>query len=170
MTTRDTTTEVRSIQTTNGKTVKVSDEDYALVSQYSWYALPRPNGIYYARVAAGEHQGKSMHRMILSAPAGTQIDHRDRDGLNNTRSNLRFASHHSNRGNSTPRYDNVSGFKGVAIFNSHGKRTKQWRAQIGYHGRTIHLGLFLDPAEAARAYDAKARELFGEFARLNFND
>jgi hypothetical protein len=103
-----------------------------------------------------------MHRLILRVDANTQVDHRDGNGLNNTRGNLRPATHAQNQHNSRLRKDNQSGFKGVH------RQGNRWVARIRVDGEQKHLGSFRTPEEAARAYDAAALRLRGEYARLNF--
>jgi hypothetical protein len=104
-----------------------------------------------------------MHRHILSAPKGLVVDHVDGDKLNNQRSNLRICTHAQNCRNKVKNHNNKSGFKGVS-WDSWNQR---WKSAIEHHGVSIALGNYRDPIEAARAYNAKARELFGEYARLN---
>ena len=87
------------------------------------------------------------------------IDHIDGNPSNNRIENLRQCSQSENGINRTKQKNNKSGFKGVSRVT---KRNK-WKAKIGHKGKAIHLGLFDCPKEASRAYEAKARELFGEF-------
>jgi hypothetical protein len=101
----------------------------------------------------------SLHRFILDFPS-SGIDHRDLNGLNCTRSNLRLATQGQNIANQLAR--NPTGFKGV---RTHYRR---YKAQITVGGKWIHLGNFISAEEAARAYDQAARTYFGEFARVNF--
>ena len=101
----------------------------------------------------------------MNAPPGVQIDHRDGNGLNCSRDNLRLCTNQNNRRNSRKGNRNTSGFKGVSFF----KRDQNWRAYIMLDARQIHLGYFKTSEEAARAYDNAAKELFGEFASPNFN-
>jgi HNH endonuclease/AP2 domain len=89
------------------------------------------------------------------------IDHRDCDRTNNRWKNLRCATFSANAANRGRPRNNASGFKGVHRRRDSGK----WRAQIWKDGRAIYLGQFRTPEEAHAAYVAKARELFGEFAR-----
>ena len=93
-----------------------------------------------------------------------KIDHIDGDGLNNRRANLRHCTNQENCRNQGLARNNRSGFKGVSWYPNSGK----WVATIWDGKRKVFLGYYADPVEAARAYDAKARELFGEFARPNF--
>lgn len=107
-----------------------------------------------------------MHKLILGdGPEGHEIDHRDRNGLNNQRSNLRWATKAQQRCNQALRRDSKTGFKGVNLV-----RGKYWSATIRANNTTFYLGYFATAEDAARAYDAKARELHGDFAYVNFPD
>ena len=91
----------------------------------------------------------------------TQIDHRNVIRSDNSSSNLREATHAQNCQNSSISRNNSSGFKGVTF----SKAANKWAAQISVNRKHIHLGLFLDPADAHLAYKKAATEYFGEFAR-----
>lgn len=103
-----------------------------------------------------------MHRFLLSPPSEYLVDHKDGNSLNNTRANLRLVTPAQNTFNKQP----VNGLKGITFHKQSGK----WQAATHLKYRDIYIGLFDDPITAARAYDVKAKELFGEFARLNFPD
>jgi hypothetical protein len=105
-----------------------------------------------------------LHRFILDAPPGQLVDHKDRDGLNNTRGNLRFATGTQNLANMRPQANSEVALKGVHV----ARLTGRYTAQITCQGVRKHLGCFATAEEAARAYDKAARELFGEFARTNY--
>jgi hypothetical protein len=108
-----------------------------------------------------------LHRFILCAAPGTIIDHKNGNGLDCTRENLRFVTSSQNQHNSGRRVytgKRSSRFKGV---HWHAE-TKKWVAQIMAARKYHYLGLFADEEDAARAYDAAATELHGNFARLNF--
>ena len=108
-----------------------------------------------------------MHRLILGAPLGADVDHRDGDGLNNTRSNLRLASRSQNMANVTRTVHGASSkYKGITFIAR--LRLHPWKAQITVGGQHIDLGRWATEEEAARAYDAAAVKYFGEFARTNF--
>ena len=108
-----------------------------------------------------------MHRLILDAPDGAQVDHIDHDSLNNQRSNLRLCTCSENQRNRRGRpKNNTSGYIGVAWY----RRCGRWGSQIWVNGKDHWLGLFDDPAEAARVRDAAAKRLHGEFATLNFEE
>lgn len=148
------------IPLTKGYFAIVDDEDFERVSQYKWYAhIGESSGPYARQYPIGQ-----MHRLILDAPPHLYVDHIDGNGLNNRRSNLRLCTKGQNAANSILPSTNRSGFRGVWLH----RPLQKWRAGIRFQGRNISLGCFDDPIEAARAYDAKALELFGEFARLNF--
>ena len=91
------------------------------------------------------------------------LDHINRDGLDNRLYNLRLATRAQNGINRGKQRNNTSGYKGV-IRNRQGN----WFAQIKKDRRAVYLGIFPDRVSAAKAYDAKAREMFGVFATLNF--
>lgn len=152
-----------------GRVALVDDEDYDLVMQYRWYvieSLPegrRPCGPYAATRKGPKGGGHTtrMHCLIMGAKG---IDHRDHNGLNNQRYNLRLATHTQNMRNMRSHQGTASSYKGVSW---HSEKCK-WRAGIKLNNRTRHLGYFFSEAEAAYAYDAAAREHFGEFACVNF--
>lgn len=110
-----------------------------------------------------------MHRFLLGMPDGSddQCDHINRDKLDNRRSNLRVCSHVQNQFNSRIR-DFRAGrpvtckYKGVYVAKG------KYIAKIGREGKKVYLGSYADPVEAAKAYDAAARRLHGEFALTNF--
>jgi hypothetical protein len=162
-----------------GRVALVDDADYELVMQYRWNVQERqrPNGQRaigpYAFTSVPDNDSRIrivfMHSLLM--PGVAQVDHEDTNGLNNQRSNLRPATGTQNQGNR--RKGRLYGgratssrWKGVGWFKPAGR----WRACITQHGRQKHLGYFADEDDAARAYDAAAREFFGEFARLNFPD
>ncbi|MBE3141457.1 MAG: HNH endonuclease [Thermoplasmata archaeon] len=104
-----------------------------------------------------------IHRLIMNAPHGIDVDHIDMDKLNNQRGNLRLCTRSQNMMNSGKRANNVSGYKGVSLVGG-----KYIRAQIRVNGEKIHLGNFPDSISAAKAHDEVARKYHGEFARTNF--
>lgn len=97
------------------------------------------------------------------------IDHIDGNKTNNVISNLRVATKSQNNANKKLEPNrNTSGFKGVSLNKATSHLKNPWRAYIMKNKKRIHIGMFSNPIEAAQAYDAKALELFGEFAKLNF--
>lgn len=145
--------------------VLVNDDDYEWLAQYHW--MMNCNGYaicHWKEPGTGRDCMKLMHRLIMGAPPGSEVDHIDHNKLNNQRSNLRFCTHAGNQHNQRKRSGFSSQYKGV----SWAKSNRKWRAQIKINRQQNILGYFTDEIEAARAYDAKARELFGEFAHTNF--
>lgn len=150
---------MKEIPLTQGKVALVDDEDFSRVSALKWYAWRGQDGNWYARASANS---KYMHRFVRADIRG-MVDHRDGNGLNNQKQNLREATDSQNQANRRKRRPTSSQFKGV---NWH-EGTQKWRAQIKLLGKSRHLGLFLTESGAARAYNDAARLIFGEFASLN---
>lgn len=150
----------------NGMKALVDDEDYGRLSNQKWTAsLTRPvRGKYYARGRIFGGKNVLMHRLIMAAAPGQIVDHRDGNGLNNTRANLRFCTANQNSANARhPRA--ASGFIGV-FWCPH---RQCWRARISENGKSKNLPWnFEDAAEAARVRDAHVAQMYGEFAVLNF--
>ncbi len=153
--------DVRRIPLSRGRFALVDAADYEWLSRYRWTCRGGANPY-----AARTEKGKViwMHREIMQTPPGKVCDHIDAVSLNNRRANLRNCTRGENAANVPKRAHATSCYKGV----SWDKRTGKWRAKIKCHGRAYELGLFTSEVEAARAYDQKARELFGPYARLNF--
>lgn len=105
-----------------------------------------------------------MHRVILNAPKGSEVDHINGDGLDNRRANLRFVTRSQNCRNQRRTKAGKIPLKGVSWNESLGK----WTAQIAIAGRKKHIGVFKDPVAAGLAYDAFAIEHYGSYAGLNF--
>jgi len=137
----------------------LDDEDFDKISKFKWSLLVGRDGQKYARF------NMFMHREILSAPFGMVVDHIDRDGLNNTKNNLRICSKGQNSYNSKGSFK-TSRFKGVSRKNGH----KRWGAAICHRGKNYELGFFNTEEEAAISYDREALHLFGEYAYLNFSN
>lgn len=130
-----------------------------------WHAFVEPSGpVYVTRTEQSpKKRMRWMHREIIDAPAGLDVDHRDRNGLNNRRSNLRVATRGQNLANRTKRGGTKSRFKGV--YWDAGRQ--KWQAIARVRGRNHHLGRFDDEVTAARAYNELALAEWGEFAALN---
>lgn len=147
-----------------GLVALIDDADLDLVRSYTWcpYA-PETGRTFYAvaRRRDGVRSVIRMHKLITGWP---RTDHKNHDGLDNQRSNLRPATHAQNGANSRSRLGSASSYKGVCWLAGNQK----WRAEIMANGRHRHLGCFTDEADAARAYDAAALEMWGEYACLNF--
>jgi hypothetical protein len=153
---------------TQGKYALIDEADFDLVSQHKWQAKPHRRTVYAAAglYENGRHRVIRMHRLILQAGDGQSVDHINGDGLDNRRANLRFATPSQNQHNRRGSAKASSSYKGVFWH----KGSRKWLAQITVNWKAIYLGLYADEMEAALAYDCAARELHGEFARLNFPD
>lgn len=158
---------MRTIALTRGYVATVDDADYERLAAHRWYAHPGSRAVYAARRAldGGRSRVVFMHRMLLDVPAGFEVDHRDGDGLNNRRANLRLATRAQNNRNARLRRDNASGYKGVS-YRPGQRGTRKWRARIKAHGRSQHLGWFATPEEAHAAYRVASAALHGEFGRV----
>lgn len=157
---------VRMIPLTQGEFALVDVEDYERLAQYKWRLGSKGYAIRTFKDVSGKKRTLSMHRVIMDAPPRTETDHINGDRLDNRKANLRICSTMENQRNRGIQVNSTTGFKGVSPHKASGK----YEGKIGHKKEKIYLGLFSSPEEAARAYDAMARKLFGEFARLNFAD
>jgi hypothetical protein len=152
---------------TKGQRALIDREDLPLVQGRFWYVKGDPDRTHYAmttvRTKAG-WEALSMHRLLLNVLPGFQVDHRNGNGLDNRRFNIRIATVVDNARNTRIHRDNKVGFKGVHF----DKRNGKFRAHIGLNGRSRYIGSYKTAENAAKAYDEAAIEYFGEFARLNF--
>jgi hypothetical protein len=154
------------IKLTQGKVALIDEADLPLVSQYKWHAAERENTWYAATSAMRRRTGECiyLHRLIAGATADQDVDHKDGDGLNCQRDNLRPCTNAQNRRNMRV-CRGESKYKGVAV--AKGNSTRKWSAYIWFENRKIGLGNYETEAEAARAYNAAALTYHGEFACLN---
>lgn len=149
-----------------GLFAQVDDDDCERAARYSWNLKTTTSGGQYA-VAYVLGSGRRHHRKIYLHTLITgwsYVEHRDGDGLNCQRDNMRKATHRQNMANMKHRRGGTSDYRGVSLF----RPTGRWHAQITVDYKNRHLGYFILEEDAARAYDAAAVEAWGEFARLNF--
>lgn len=155
----------RRLRTSDGYEVIVDEKDYAALSSYTWRTVGPVNKYAFRCIKIG---GKShtifMHKWVLGAGKGQMVDHKNRNPLDNRRSNLRLctASENAINAGKTSR-STTSKFKGVCW----NKRERIWRAKIRKEGKHFSIGSFAKEEDAARAYNREAAKLFGEFAVLN---
>lgn len=165
----------KRIPLTQGKFAIVDDEDYKRLLKHKWYANKIGNTFYAGRnIIIGNIRSSRnpkrktgailTHHQIMQVLPNILIDHRNGNGLDNQKCNLRISTRTQNSQNQRKISKGTSKYKGV----SWSKQKRKWRARIVYNSQEISLGLFNDEIEAARIYDAKAKELFGEFAKTNF--
>lgn len=158
---------MREIPLTKGKVTVVDDADYEHLSRFKWSAVFSGKHWYAHRqvVVDGRVIDIKMHRFLLNPPADMVVDHIDRDGLNNQRSNLRMCTQANNLANSKHHRDGSSKFKGVTW----DRHRSKWSADIMVEGKRFRLGRFKTEEQAAIAYDTAARKLQGKYARPNLN-
>lgn len=149
----------------NSRLAAIIDDDMGHLAQFKWYLMPSG----YVIRSLYENKAKRtirLHREVFGAQRGQELDHVNRDKLDNRRSNLRLASRQTNCANVPPSRRNGSGYKGVhrRLDMPHAP----WRAAIRIDGALRHLGNYASREEAAKAYDRAASVAFGEFAWTNF--
>lgn len=145
--------EYKIIPLTKGYYVKVDNEDFEKLKDIPWCYT---NGYAYSGLKG------LMHRYIMNTPEDMETDHINHDTLDNRKNNLRICTRSENMANTFSR-GGSSKYKGVHWV----EREKRWYAQLPKNGKTF-LGSFLTEEEAAKAYDKRAKEVYGEFAKLNF--
>jgi len=147
---------------TKGKFTIVDDGDFEWLSQWKWTFC---NTGYAYRIGPRAEGRKKiyLHRLVAGVEKGDEVDHIDRNKLNNTRGNLRKCSRRENSCNNIRRSKKSSKYKGVFLK----KRDNKWCAQIKVGGNSKHIGIFDRQEDAALAYNAMALVVHGEFAYLN---
>lgn len=163
---------MKTIPLTRGLVAIVDDDVYEWASKMHWQSYPnrQSNPNVYAggfTIRNGRRAKIYLHREVVGAPRGIEVDHINGNTLDNRRQNLRTATRAQNARNSkipAKRASRHSCYKGVYWSNRSGK----WQAYITVNRQRIHLGFFDDEVLAAQAYDARARIESGAFARLNF--
>jgi len=146
----------------------IDDADWDLISPYKWYAWKsrKGTGVYNAlrNIARPQHGTARMHVEVARRKGIVGlVDHINGNGLDNRRGNLRLATTAQNMA-AAPFYHSISGYRGVVLAKASGR----FRALIKSNQKQIVLGTFDTAEEAARAYDQKALDLWGSFARTNF--
>lgn len=156
---------MKIIVTSNHHRAIVDDADFRRFGHLKWRAMKPKNGRMYVVRRSGAKEMYYLHRCIMNVTdSKIDVDHKDRNGLNCRKQNLRLCTRSLNNANSIKQKNTTSQFKGVSWF----KPAKMWRAYIGYGGKRFWLGYFHDEKQAARTYDAAAKKYFGDFARLNY--
>ncbi len=136
----------------------VDDADVPLLERYTWHVHVSLHTVYARGYIRGQREGGLvyMHRLLMGATRGQEVDHINGDGIDNRRANLRFCT----RGQNNANRHRGSPHKGVHFETA----TQRWRAEIQSRGRRYKLGRFDTMEEAVEVYRAKAREMHGEFA------
>ncbi len=150
--------DIKAIALTRGEVALVDADVFDMLMQWEWQCRDG-----YAKRGARGRKAIAMHNIIMNPPEGFIVDHIDGNGLNNRRSNLRVCKQKHNTWNRKPVKGSSSKYKGV----SWQAATGYWKAYIKTDGKQKHLGCYLSEEEAAIAYNRAAKELHGEFAKLN---
>lgn len=152
---------MKLIQLTKGFIATVSDRDFSRVQRFKWTAIVAKHTVYAYRRC--KNQTLYLHRFIKYAGPEEEVDHRDGNGLNNCRRNLRIASHQQNafaHWHNTKKKKRTSRFRGVSFCETTGR----WRARLIKNCREVWLGRFDSEHAAAHAYNIAARQYFKAFA------
>lgn len=153
--------DIAYVSLTRGYEAVIDAADIPLVEGMPWSAMVTRTGhIYAVRSVAKFRPRALMHRHLTGAPLGLVVDHSDRDGLNNRRSNIRIATTAQNNANMCVSSRSKLGVKGVSV-----ERGGRYSTRIEDGDRKIYLGSFETIAEASAAYFGAARVLWGDFAR-----
>ena len=142
----------------SGRSFLFDSDDFELISQYLWSI---DKGGYVLGIKNGERV--RLHRLLMDAPKHLVVDHMNGDPSDCRRENLRLTTQHKNTYNSSKPKTNTTGFKGVYF----DKRRGKYLSSIHPSGRTVFLGYYDKPEEAAQAYDRAASFYFGEYAKTN---
>ena len=159
----------RTLPLSKDRVALVDDEDYEMLSHWKWHLITTKTGEYACRNIHWPARGYGfkimLHRAILLPSPDEQIDHINGDGLDNRRCNLRLCTQTENSRNQR-KTRGSSRYKGVCW----SANRKRWQVDIKSPERRIFLGYFTDETQAGLAYDQAARDLFGDFACLNFDE
>jgi hypothetical protein len=142
-----------NIQLTNGQVALIDEGDLFTLSKFDWLSVSAGKGLIYAYTQIN-NKTVYMHRLIMGEPLGLYVDHRNRNGLDNQRENLRITTQSVNIANAGMFENNTSGYKGVV------KYRKGWKAQIKFHQKTIQSNMLNSKMDAAILRDELVRQLF----------
>jgi hypothetical protein len=158
---------MKRIELNHGMFTVVDDEDFEWLNQWKWTSV-KPDRVRYVvrslRKKGGGFTTVRMHRAIMKATRLFMVDHKNSNGLDNRRCNLRACTASENAQNRRLNTNSSSGYKGVSWHKGH----RKWQVSIGDNGKSSFLGVFFCIIKAAKAYDKAAKRRFGQFARLNF--
>lgn len=155
---------MKEIQLTQGKVALVDDEDYERINQFKWYANKNSKDVFYACTGIWINGKINIYKMHWFIDGKIWKDHKDRNGLNNQKDNLRQCNNSNNQMNKIKSVNKSSIYKGVSFI----KRINKWEVKIQINGKPKLVGRYYDEIIAAKKYDEMAIINHGEFARLNF--
>lgn len=153
---------MKVIKLSKGKYAKVDDCDFDMLNKFNW-CLVGKGYAYRVKIEKGKRTNVQMHRVVIGTPKGYDTDHINGDKLDNRRSNLRICTRSQNIMNQPKYQKGLSKFRGVYFHKSSNK----WTSSTSMNGKRIFLGYFATEEEAAKAYNMKTKELYGNFAYSN---
>ena len=155
---------MKNIPLSQGKFALVDDIDFERVNRFKWCATKTKQGYWYpkrkVRLENGRTTSCMLHRFILNAPKGLDVDHENNDGLDNRRQNIRICTRSQNNAN-RHKHSNQSGYRGVY------KHFNKWRIERKVGNKVLSRQSFATPEEAAHAKYEQLQSDFGEFANMN---
>lgn len=155
---------MQTVLLTKNQMVLIDDDDFEKIKYYSWYASYNTKLRGYYAMTQIKNKTIYMHRLIMGFPDNLDIDHINKNTLDNRKENLRICTRSQNQCNRPKASHNKSGYKGVW----YDKPRQKWHAEIQFNNKKKHLGRFETAEEAALYRDAVALQLHGEFVHLNF--
>lgn len=141
--------------------IRIDDETLELISSHNWDVINYKGGLQYV-VTKVDGKRVYMHRLITGALKGEYVDHRDGDGLNNQKYNLRRTTQSVNIANAKRYGNTTSGYRGVVKYRD------GWKAQFKFNQKLVQSNRLFDPIKAALLRDAIVRQLYTEEVTLNF--
>lgn len=163
---------MKTIPLTKGKCAIVDDEDFPFLSRFNWQLHNSGNGMYYAEINVMPREGNKrgdfkvhvpMHAFLIKRGKFERVEFVNKNTLDYRKKNLMLVTYNQNIHRAAKRKGASSKYKGVS-FN---KRHQNWIVGITYNRKRMHLGYFLDEKQAAKVYNKKAKELYGELAYQN---
>jgi len=154
---------VEKILLSSGRHTLIDSEDFSRVCKHKW--RDAKGSVITTIKENNKYKTVSLHRFILNYNGKKFIDHINNNPLDNRKENLRIATISENGGNSLPNYNKT--YKGISYRKEHKHRLKPYYCRITCRGKVYELGYYKTEIEAIKAYNKKAKELFGEFAKIN---
>lgn len=151
----------RSVVLSCGHVAFVDEEDFDRVNEFSWHSVLIGGNHYARRYVNGEQKNQYLHHFVMGVADGRIVDHKNGDGMDNRKENLRFATHSQNMRNQRTPKNNRSGVKGVHF----DRQTGKWRASLSVDRKFVCLGRHETIEEAESAVRVGRQQHHGEFAR-----